>query len=374
MAPDERQARMVLSGLSDFGPVSIRRLIDHCGSAQAALRSDPDTLGTACSAKQQKALRHWRERFDLTREESLLERHRARYITAEEEGYPPLLRTLHDAPVGLYWQGPARCGERAVAIVGTRRPSAYGRKIAREFSAELARLGFTVVSGLAAGIDAEAHTAALNAGGSTIALLGNGLDITYPRENARLFERMRAEAAIASEFYFGRVADRQTFPQRNRIVSGMSQCVLVVESGGKGGSLITARFAAEQGRSVCAMPGRIDMPSFEGCHALIRDGATLVHSFGQLLEEIHGQGRQLDLLADMQKGKPPPDPGDRLPGGLTDEETAIARHFLDGDCLHPDHIVDRADVPPHAVHAALLMLELKGVLAKRPDGTYERAF
>ncbi len=374
MDPDERQARMVLSGLSDFGPVSIRRLIDHCGSAQEALRCDPATLGDACSAKQQKALRHWRERFDLAREEAFLEHHRARYITAEEEDYPPRLRTLHDAPVGLYWQGPARCPDRAVAVVGTRRPGAYGRKIAREFSAELARLGFTIVSGLAAGIDAEAHAAALDAGGTTVALLGNGLDITYPRENARLFERMRAEGAVASEFYFGRVADRQTFPQRNRIVSGMSQCILVVESGAKGGSLITARFAAEQGRSVCAVPGRIDMPSFEGCHALIRDGATLVQSIDQLLEEIHGHGRQLDLIADIQQGRKPPDPGDRLPGGLTDEEAVVARHFLDGDCLHPDHIVDRADVPPHAVHAALLMLELKGVLAKRPDGTYERAF
>lgn len=365
---------MVLSGLSDFGPVSIRRLVEHCGAARTALRTPPHELSGACSAKQIKALHHWRERFDLAREEHLMERHHARFITEDEDGYPPLLHALHDAPVGLYWQGPARSTERAVAIVGTRRPSAYGRKVAREFAAELARLGFTVVSGLAAGIDAEAHTAALDARGSTVALLGNGLDITYPRENSRLFERMRAEGAIASEFYFGRVGDRQTFPQRNRIVSGMSRAVLVVESGDKGGSLITARFAAEQGRTVCAIPGRVDMPSFAGCHALIRDGATLLHSFDQLLEEIHAQGRQLDLLADINNEQSPPDPADQLPGGLSAQESAVARHFLDGDCLHPDHIVDRADVPPHAVHAALLMLELKGVLAKRPDGTYERAF
>ncbi len=371
---EEWQARMVLSGLTDFGPVSIRRLVSHFGSAEAVLEASLEALIPLCSRSKALAVQHWAERFDLPRELALLERHRAQYVIEGDALYPALLSQIHDAPVGLYWQGPVQCSARCVAIVGTRRAGAYGRKIAREFAAELARLDITVVSGLAAGIDAEAHVAALDAGGRTVAILGNGLDLVYPRENAQLFSRMREEAAVVSEFYFGRVADRQSFPQRNRIVSGMSDAIVVVESGEKGGSMITAKFAAEQGRTVCAVPGRIDQAASLGCHSLIRDGATLVASIDHLLEELHGTQVQLELGAALEGEVVDPEGDAALPRGLEPEEAAVARHFLDGDCLHADHIVDRSGMATFTVNAALLMLELKGVLAKRPDGSYERAF
>jgi DNA processing protein len=369
----ERQARMVLSGLPDWGPVSIRQLLDaFSGSAVAALEADAASLLPICGRKRTESLLHWERHFDLARQEAFLERENAVYLTEDAPAYPGLLRQIHDAPVGLYCTGPALTGARAVAIVGTRRPSAYGRKLTRTLAAGLAEAGLTIVSGLAAGVDAEAHSAALDAGGSTVGVLGNGLNIVYPRENAALFRRMRAEGAVMSEFYFGRVADRQTFPQRNRIVSGMCEAVIVIESGASGGSLITARFAGEQGRTVMAVPGRVDMETSHGCHRLIRDGATLITSVADVLEDLNF--RQAELPFSDVVGQRSGTADNAPPANLADEEKAVLEPLLGGDALHPDHICDRTGLASFTVNAALLMLEMKGAVAKRPDGTYERAF
>ena len=200
----------------------------------------------------------------------------ATFITPRDVGYPRLLKEIHDPPIGLYRKGVYDFAQPCVAIVGSRRTTLYGQSVAKKLAADLARLGFCIVSGLARGIDTAAHEGALSVGGKTAAVLGCGIDIVYPPENLALYRRIEAEGAILSEFPFGRRADRQSFPMRNRVVAGIAEAVVVVETDVSGGSMITARFAGEQGRLIFAVPGRIDQNTSAGCHQLIRDGATLL--------------------------------------------------------------------------------------------------
>ena len=205
-------------------------------------------------------------------------------------------------PLGLYLSGVIPEGPY-VSIVGTRQPSLYGQKICRELAKGLAEAGFCIVSGMARGIDSIAHETALSADGKTMAFLGSGIDIVYPPENLNLYQEIAKRGAVLSEFPFGRKADRRTFPMRNRLVSGISSAVIVIESAASGGSLITAQFAAEQGRLVFAVPGRVDQPASAGCNQLIRDGATLVRNVQDILEEL--EGTILEGISFSQKQQKP---------------------------------------------------------------------
>jgi DNA processing protein len=227
-----------------------------------------------------------------------------------------------------------------------------------------------VVSGLARGIDAAAHEGALSAGGSTAAVLGCGLDVCYPPEHRDLARRIAASGALFSEFPAGRCPEPMAFAMRNRIISGMSAAVVVVESASDGGAMITAGFAAEQGRTVFAVPGRIDQPLSAGCHQLIREGATLLTGVDEIFEELsHLPG------FNSRTGAPPAirplaiAPGARV--GLDEGERAVLACFEDGASLAIDAVAGKAGLAPQRVCAALMALELKGFLARGIDGAYE---
>lgn len=371
MSLSERQAWMVLNCLQHIGPVSIRRILDRVGGdPRAVFEADRNTLlgVSGVGPKAADAILQWDRHVDLERVESLVEKHRAGFVSCSDPDYPERLRQLYDPPTGLFWRGAYRLDRPAVAIVGTRRPTVYGRGVARKLAGELARMDFCVVSGLARGIDSEAHRGALEHGGRTVAVLGNGLDIVYPPENLDLYREIAEEGAVVSEFPFGRRADRQTFPMRNRIVAGMSVAVVVVETARSGGSLITARFAMEQGRTVFAVPGRIDQVSSEGCHDLIRDGARIFTRVEDLLDELGYLG-QLKLSLASESAADDSGEADDL-AGLDDHERGVAELFSGGGTLHPDEISERLEQPHHEVAALLVMLELKKRVVKQADGSY----
>ncbi|MDF9828196.1 DNA processing protein [Ereboglobus sp. PH5-10] len=378
MSLTEQQAFLVLNGLPGVGPVSCTRLLaEFGGDPRAILSAGAQQLervkgvGPAMSA----GIVNWRENFNLAREEDRMAKSGAVFVTKSDARYPRLLREIYDPPIGLYQKGEYIIDRPCVAIVGTRHTTLYGQATAKKMASELARLGFCIVSGLARGIDTAAHEGALLVGGKTAAVLGTGIDIIYPPENLDIYRRIEAEGAVFSEFPFGRRADRQSFAMRNRIVAGMCEGVIVVESDKAGGSMITAKFAGEQGRQVFAVPGRIDQPSSAGCHQLIRDGATLVTCVDDVLSE-------LNYLEGLRPRTIPPKAGDAAGAAsagvgvaelakLSADEAAVMACFAGGAMPTIDAIASQTKKPVSALSATLMMLELKRLIVKRADGSFE---
>ena len=365
----ELQALLVLNALPNIGPITTNRLIETLGG-------DPRRIFAADSRTLQAvrgvgpviadAILGWEHLFDLAREEDRLAKAGAEFVTARDPHYPSALREIHDPPIGLYQKGSYRWDRPGIAIVGSRRTTLYGQTVARQLAGDLARAGFSVVSGLARGIDTAAHEGALEAGGATAAVLGTGIDLVYPPENIDLYRRVEAGGAIISEFPFGRRADRQSFAMRNRIVSGLCAAVVVVESDVDGGSMITAKFAGEQGRIVFAVPGRIDQPTSAGCHQLIRDGAILCTGIDDILTELQslpGLHPAARFGAGAAAAKPVP--------ALTETEAKVHAVFAGGEILGLDALGEKTGLPYAELAPALMMLELKKLVAKRLDGTYE---
>jgi DNA processing protein len=368
----EQQAWMVLNALPHVGPISTNRLLaEFGGDPRRILAAGPRELEAVrgVGPAMVDAIRRWPEHFNLAREEAMLERLGARFVAACDQGYPPLLREIHDPPIGLYQKGPYRWDRPGIALVGSRRTTLYGQAVARRFGGELAQAGFCVVSGLARGIDTAAHEGALAAGGITAAVLGNGLDIVYPPENLDLYRKIGDTGAVVSEFPFGRRADRQSFPMRNRVVAGICHAIVVVESDVDGGSMITAKFAGEQGRAIFAVPGRIDQATSRGCHQLIRDGAVLCTSVDDIVDEL----RLLPLVpkggAGGAAGAATSAPA-ALPA-LAGVEATVAACFAGGALLSADQVAEQTGLPVHEATATLMMLEIKRHLVRRLDGTYE---
>lgn len=366
----ERQAFLVLNALPNIGPITLNRLLDELGG-------DPRSVFTADKRRIESvkgvgpvisaSIAGWREHFDLAREEERMAKAATDFITTRDTAYPKLLKEIHDPPIGLYRKGRYEFGQPCIAIVGSRRTTLYGQATAKKLGAELARLGFCVTSGLARGIDTAAHDGALSVGGKTAAVLGTGMDIIYPPENLELYRRIEADGAILSEFPFGRRADRQSFAMRNRIVAGMSEAVVVVESDVDGGAMITARFAGEQGRLIFAVPGRIDQNSSAGCHQLIRDGATLLTSVDDILSELSYLGG----LRPAAIGEKPADVAAGRPANLTEDEARVFECFRGGGILAPDTLAEKTGLSAAQMSATLMMLELKRLIAKRADGAFE---
>ncbi len=337
------------------------------GDAIAVLSGDQSKLLSVkgVGGKVAEVLLHWDRYFNLEKETATMEKSHTRFFAQSDGEYPSLLREIYDSPIGLYWQGDYVVDRPCVAIVGTRRATLYGRGVAKRFAGELARLGFCIVSGMARGTDTAAHEGALEAGGKTVAVLGCGPDIIYPPENLDLYKEIVAKGAVASEFPFGRRADRQTFPMRNRVVAGMSEAVIVIESDAAGGSMITARFAGEQGRQLMAVPGRIDQSSSVGCHQLIRDGATMVTSVDDILEELRYARpveQELDFGGDSVLASAP---------ALSEPEREVMDCFTGGEIVAPDVISGRLSRSSAEISAVLMGLELKRLVAKRADGRFE---
>jgi DNA processing protein len=367
----EAQAFLVLNALPNIGPITLNRLLEELDDdPRAVFTVGPRRLeavkgvGPVISA----TIAGWSEHFDLAREEERMAKAGASFITTRDAAYPKLLKEINDPPIGLYRKGRYGFEQPCIAIVGSRRTTLYGQATAKKLGAELARLGFCVVSGLARGIDTAAHEGALSVGGRTAAVLGTGVDIIYPPENLELFRRIEAEGgAILSEFPFGRRADKQSFAMRNRIVAGMCEAVIVVESDVSGGAMITARFAGEQGRQLFAVPGRIDQPTSAGCHQLIRDGATLLTSVDDVLSELN----YLEGFHPTAIGEKPAQAAAGRPANLTDEEAKVFECFRGGAMLSPDTLATQTGLGAAQLSATLMMLELKRLIAKRADGTFE---
>lgn len=285
-------------------------------------------------------------------------------LTRDDPAYPSLLAALGDGPPLLYLDGEPTAPEAgpALAIVGSRKASRTGRETARSFARDLAGCGFTIVSGLARGIDAEAHRGALEAGGVTLAVQGRGLDRIYPTEHGELAAEIRQCGALISEFPVGTPPRPAHFPQRNRLISGLSLGVLVVEAGAKSGALTTARWAGSQGREVLAVPGSIHSPLSRGPNGLIREGAKLVEGLADIAEELRSE-----RPVPTSTGEPVPAPTD----GLTPDQALVA----DSVDFHPtalDQVVSRSGLTPDRVSAILLELEIRGVVAAEPGGRFTR--
>lgn len=311
-----------------------------------------------------KIISAWPDYFDLEREKERIIQAGVYFYTAETPNYPPLLKEIYDPPIGLYWRGAYSIDRPCIAIVGTRQPSLYGLKVAREFAARLTRLGFCIVSGMARGIDSAAHEGALSVGGPTVAVLGSGLDIIYPPENKGLYDKIVNKGAVISEFPFGRRADRQSFPMRNRVVSGICKAVIVVETGMQGGSMITARFSGEQGRDLMAVPGRIDQAPALGCLNLIRDGAILVRTVNDVLEEL-GYQNETSKCPSVERDE------QGISASLGPEELAILNLLKGGALETIDTIAITLGYSVPEVSAQLTSLEMKQLLRKRADGFFE---
>jgi DNA processing protein len=382
----ERQAFLVLNALPGIGPITLNRLLaEFGGDPRAILAGEARRVQSVEGVKPgaAAAVTQWRQHFDPVKEEDRMKRSGADFIIPGDPAYPRLLREIHDPPIGLYRKGRYGITDRCVAIVGSRRTTLYGQSVARKLGAELGARGFCVVSGMARGIDTAAHEGALEANGRTVAVLGTGLDIIFPPENLGLYRKIAETGAVLSEFQFGRPADKQSFPMRNRVVSGLSEAVVVVESDVQGGAMITARFAGEQGRLLFAVPGRIDQATSAGCNQLIRDGATLLTSVEDLLEEIQwqdGRGPELALGANKAGetvGAATQRPAKRSeadvpPAGLSPDETAVLECFLGGEMPTADAIAERTGLSAAQVGVALVLLEMRQLVKKRGDGTYER--
>ena len=343
-------------------------LVARFGSVAALGTATPATLA-ACGlpARAAAALAH-PQAADLDRDLGWLAAGDHHLVPAGTPDYPPLLATLPDAPVALFVRGaPAALHLPQVAIVGSRRPTPAGRELAHEFAHQLAAAGFGITSGLAAGIDAAAHRGALRAAGTTVAVCGTGPDLTYPAAHAALAGEIAASGAVITEFPTAFPPRPAHFPQRNRIISGLSLGVVVIEAAQRSGSLITARLAAEQGREVFALPGSVRNPLARGCHRLIRDGAALVEDVAEVVAAL----RPGTLPAAAAEATQP-----CASAGFSAEPLDRAGKILLNACgfepVDVDTLVERTGLPASAVASTLLLLELMGEVESCSGGRYCR--
>jgi DNA processing protein len=269
------------------GTAHFIRLLARFRNPGNVLKASEGALRELVGPSLAQRIRQYHEVVDVEAQERLLGEYEAHVVTLEDPAYPVRLAEIYDPPLLLFVRGTLLEEDiTSVAIVGTRRPTPYGLRMAEKFGRELAARGITVVSGMASGIDAAAHRGALEGGGRTIAVLGNGVDIVYPPENAELMDRITRQGAVISQFAMGIKPSKGHFPYRNRIISGMSQGTVIVEAPLTSGALITARQAAEQGREVFAVPGQVGVNNSQGPHALIREGAKLIETVEDILVEL----------------------------------------------------------------------------------------
>jgi len=367
-----RRALLLLITINGMGPKRLRRLLEAFETPQAALLASASEwirIGLPST------LAHQQPRGAPDRVEAMLSwldqsAHR-HLVLPTETAYPPQLADLPDAPAALFGEGDIRLlKEPQLAIVGSRTPSSGGINNARAFARYLSAQGFVITSGLALGIDAAAHRGALAAQGATIAVMGTGPDVIYPREHAALAAEIVAQGGLLiSELPPGTTARKEHFPRRNRLISGLSEGVLIVEAGMQSGSLITARLAAEQGREVFAIPGSIHNPLSRGPHRLIREGAKLVETaqdiFEELIDTLGARLRQADETVIAPESTP-------IPASQLDPEQQIVLDCLGFDPQSADTLIATSGLTPAEVSSILLMLELAGHITTLPGGLYVR--
>lgn len=345
---DTRRFWVGFSLIRGIGAVRLGKLLEAFGDIEYAWDATPQELRDAgLSASVVQAFIDARAGIDLEAEVARIASRGFNVVTWADEEYPARLQEIEGSPPVLYTWGDLLADDRwAVALVGTRRPTAYGIEVAREIATVLSLNGVTVVSGLARGIDSEAHRAALESGGRTIAVLGSGLDCIYPPEHRRLAKAVSASGAVVSDYALGTQPEARNFPPRNRIISGLSLACVVVEAGEGSGALITADFAVEQGREVFAVPGSILSRASRGTNRLIQEGASPVVSAEGILEALN-----LEVVARQEHAS------EQLPEDSTERAVYEA---LSADPVHVDDIRAICNLPVWQVTAALAMLELRG--------------
>jgi DNA processing protein len=361
----EQDARLALCLIPEVGAATFHRLIAGLGSACAVLTASADALGAIPGVGRDaaRAIAEFPWRDALERELRVIEARGYGLVWIGEPGYPGALAVIHAPPPVLFVRGTLQPGDgAAVGVVGSRRPTSYGVAMAHQISGELAGRGVTIVSGMARGIDAAAHEGALEAGGRTIAVLGCGLGVTYPREHAELADRIAANGALVSEFPVFTPPKPEHFPRRNRIISGLGLGVVVVEAGVESGALITANYAVEQGREVFAVPGQATSRSSRGCHRLIKAGAKLTEGWEDVWEEIEAQVGPAPTVG----GRPV------ASGPQLDEHEALVIDALDAGPLQIDELLDVTRLPPGQIASLLLSLMLKGAIEELPGTRFAK--
>ncbi len=352
-----------LSSIPGVGRITFRKLVGIFGSPERVLTASRDELvtlgGVSEKVAHEIAAFPWEQ--PAMRELAQARRLNVSIVTADDPEYPSALKNAADAPLLLYIQGTVRPGDTAaVAIVGTRTPTHYGITVTREMAGSLAAAGMTVVSGMARGIDTQAHTGALDAGGRTIAVLGSGVDVPYPPENRKLMERIASSGAVISENPFGTRPEGGYFPARNRIISGLSRGTVIIEAAEDSGSLITADSTLKQGRRLFAVPGNISSPVSRGTNSLIKQGALLVESAADVLRAL---GTETVPVAAQSAGQGVPP--------LNDEEAKVFA-FLSAEPKHIDDLMSQSGHSPGSLSGLLTGLELKGLVKQLPGKYFMR--
>ncbi|HIJ79725.1 MAG: DNA-processing protein DprA [Desulfobulbaceae bacterium] len=349
-----------------LGAATIRKLLSYFGSPQQILAASKADL-LRCKMLHDEtidSLHNKRTAMETQRQIDQAARQAVTILTWDDPAYPTLLREIHNPPLVIFVKGdPAIIENPGIAVIGARAASTYGLQIAQSLSQELAGQGLTIISGMALGVDSAAHRGALNANGKTIAILGCGLDITYPKQNRGLYGQIAAHGALISEYPFGTPPDGFRFPARNRIISGLALGVVVVEAARHSGTLITAQLALDQGREVFAVPGRIDSVKSEGCHRLAQEGAKLVHSAKDIIDEIKLSIRE-------QSPSIPP-----VQAPVLEDLSREAQSILDFLDVYPkniEEIIMATGFPANKINEELFMLEMQGAVVSLPGKQYQR--
>lgn len=381
---EERAFWLAWSQLPGIGSILLRRLHQHFGSLSIAWDANSHELEQVEGVGWQTAELVIQERSRLEPIDLLAQHEQTNpyFWTPADSDYPRLLLEMPDPPAVLYYEGVVEPYEnqgmaRLVGIVGTRNPSDYGKRWTQKLSTALAEAGFTVVSGLANGIDTEAHQSSLNAGGRTIAVMGTGIDVIYPWNNRRLAKQITQQGLLLSEYPSGTQPDRVNFPRRNRIIAGLCRAILVLEAPERSGALITARLANEYGRDVYALPGSLDNPRSHGCLGLLNQGAQLILSEAHLLELLQA----IPQFQTLPNSVAPPKAHQLLlipPTSSTldeslDPELQQVFQVVPNEPILVDRIVEQAGLATGTVLSALAQLELMGLVCQLPGMRYQKA-
>lgn len=349
-----------LSLVPGLGPVTLSRMLE--------VEPDPERIWNAGEGRLKKltgdgdlagAVVSTREEVDLEARLQELEDAGLKFVTPADEGYPLALKEIYDPPPVLYIKGSLEAEFPGVALVGSRRSTRYGEKVAFELACELVKRGVVIVSGLALGIDRNSHLGAIKCGGRTVGVLGSGHDFNYPYQNSDLYRQIPDRGAVISEFWLDMPPRAGNFPRRNRIISGLCQGVVVVEAAERSGALITANLALDQNRQVFAVPGNIDRPNSVGCNNLIREGAVPVTSAADIISHLYSQ---LESAEGEESVIIPPD--------LTPLEKEIIRIFNRERELVLEELISLTGREAGEISTVLLKLEMKGLLSRRAGGKY----
>ena len=357
---------IALRSITGIGNIMFPALVDRFGTVEAIFSAAPSELKSVSgiTKKAAAAIAGFKNWDKVKRDIEVIDKAEIHVITYQDDLYPAKLLNVYDRPPFLYVQGSLIKDDVNIAIVGSRLASTYGKYTTERISRELALKGVTIVSGLARGIDSAAHRGALSAQGRTIAVLGSGLDVIYPPENIKLFLDITRNGAVISEFPPGTPPLSANFPARNRIISGISYGVVVVEAGEKSGSLITARLALEQGREVFAVPGSSDSKGSRGTNKLIKQGAKLIENTDDILEEILPQLEKIKLKESVPNSISAAKPSKQIENLSIIDERIIA--IIANGRIHVDDLITTTGFSPGDVLGSLMTLELKGIVKQFP--------